>query len=402
MAKFDKVLSYKIKVSSTMPLHVGCNDDGFILTDGREPYIQANSLSGAFGSYAEEKWGKIKKENLFGSKDRGKSKIVFSDGRFSGKWRVELRPHVKIDSKTETAFENGKFDIQLLGTGVSLEFKIDVFQKKNEDFSENVEELLSAFGSGNIILGGQKTNGCGCFEITEIMRSVCDMYNEEQRNSYLNENMKYEVINCNLGESDFYSIELKGEIKNSLIVKSGGTVTTDDDGNAVDCETIKNSDGKYIVPASSVKGVIKSQMKKITDYFGIDFEIDNTDRSPFDYIYFEDAIIEDAETMIMHRVKIDKFTGGAFDKGKFSEMPVKGKLTIKVRINKNAKFCKPLTALVLYSLRDLACGAISLGGLTCVGRGFITGEAVEIDGKNDPEFINDCMSELSRLKKEVG
>lgn len=268
MAWFDKVLSYKITAEAISPLHIGCGDsDGVVLSDGDKPYIQANSISGSFGSFYEQKWGKKEKEKLFGGND--KSKIVFSDAEIDGSFGLELRPHVKIDCKTGTAEDGGKFEIQLLGSGVKIMFNIMIFEKNNEDFSENAEHLISDFSSGNIILGGQKTNGCGCFKVTEVLKAECNMYDEKERKEYLDDNFTYKEILISKKESDFYVIELKADIADSLIVKSGGCITQYK-GRFVDCETIKNANNQYIIPASSVKGVIKNHIKTIADYINAD------------------------------------------------------------------------------------------------------------------------------------
>ncbi len=402
MAQFDKILSYKITAKAVTPLHIGCSeDDGFILTDGTKPYIQANSISGAFGAYAEQKWGKTEKEKLFGGINTGKSKIVFSDGEFKGNIAFELRPHVRIDCKLGTALNSSKFDIQLLGTGALLEFEITVFQKQNEDFSKQIESLIFDFNVGNIILGGQKTNGCGSFKVIELSESKCDMYNEKQRNSYFNNELEYKPIEICKKESDFYNIVLKAEIIDSLIVKSGGCITRYNN-HFADCETIKNSNEQYIVPASSVKGVIKNHIKAIVDYMNMNdiFLKENKEngKTLIDYIYFDDAIITNSKTKLIHRIKIDKFTGGTFDGGKFDEIPVTGDIEIKIKVKKDTKLNEALVALVLYCLRDIACGVIGFGGLSSIGRGFVKGKSIEIDGKSDNASINDFMIKLKEVQ----
>lgn len=98
------------------------------------------------------------------------------------------------------------------------------------------------------------------------------------------------------------------------------------------------------------------------------------------------------------KLRIDKFTGGTYRSGKFDEIPVIGKINIKVKVKKEIELAKPVTALILYALRDLACGSISLGGLSSIGRGFLNGNEILIDGKSNNKFMEECIAELQKLR----
>ena len=86
----------------------------------------------------------------------------------------------------------------------------------------------------------------------------------------------------------------------------------------------------------------------------------------------------------MTRVKIDRFTSGAYDSALFNEIPnIKGetKLTIKVRKDK-----EKYIGLIIMAIQDLKSGIMSLGGETSIGRGTFTAtkdSKLKIDG----EFI---------------
>jgi CRISPR/Cas system CSM-associated protein Csm3 (group 7 of RAMP superfamily) len=110
-------------------------------------------------------------------------------------------------------------------------------------------------------------------------------------------------------------------------------------------------------------------------------------------IYFYDAVVDDETARYIQRIHINKLSGGVMDKALFSEMPVSGKATIRISINKwNTKEQEQNLAtlgLMLYAVRDLAIGAFSLGGNSSVGRGFVRVNCIEIadDGVKKSKLV---------------
>ncbi len=426
MAKFVGVLIYKIKAKALQPLHIGSSEgDMNILTDSiyKKPYIQANSLAGAFGEYADEHMDAERKAELFGSVSAGKSKIVFSNGEILKNKEIELRPRVKINQ--DYGIVSNKFEVQLLSPGADLEFTISVFENEKinddgtaarEDYAETAEMLVSAFNDGKILLGGQKTNGCGKFEVTYLGFKKFNLYDKKDCEAWLNSDIEFEDVTDKVlkhTESDCYNISMRADIMETLIVKSTATFSSNNVNKFVNSESIKNSAGDYFVPGSSIKGVLKGRIYSIGEYmklnknildemFGAEAEISNTDTGIAGKVMFEDAIIDKSRARVIHRVKIDKFTGGAYGGGKFDEMPVAGVLTITVRVPKKMVNSCAAAALVMMALRDLGCGVISLGGLSSVGRGFIEADALNIDNEDERKIFRQGMNRLKELVEQIG
>jgi CRISPR/Cas system CSM-associated protein Csm3 (group 7 of RAMP superfamily) len=164
---------------------------------------------------------------------------------------------------------------------------------------------------------------------------------------------------------------------------------------APDAENIQNARGEYIVPGSSVKGSVRSQMEKIANYLSEtgSADMDTVIRDTFGYtgddgktgkagnIRFYDTVVGDREKNAMAhnatRIRIDKFTGGVMQTGLFSEKNVFGDLTLRVTIDNKNHPDRSLGLLVL-ALRDLAIGSMSLGSGYSVGKGIISVKTITI------------------------
>ncbi|MGN1318574.1 MAG: RAMP superfamily CRISPR-associated protein [Lachnospirales bacterium] len=412
MAKFKTISCYKLKAKTITPLHIG-NSDGtmnILLNSDNKPYIQANSIAGAFGDYCSKKFGDEIKNELFGNANGqgSKSKIVFSDGNIFENADINLRPRVKINGARGVAEDKELFSVQVLEKAC-IEFNISIYSC--EDYSEYTEILLSAFNSGEILLGGQKTNGCGRFEITSVEKIWYDLTDANDRNNWLNNTGEFIDITDkikNTAINNFCNITMSANILDSIIVKSGSSITSVNN-KFVNSESIKNSKG-YFIPGSSIKGVIKNHIYSIANYLKInrdelsnlfgreaDPSIEN-DTGVMGKVIFEDATITQSKSLYIHRVKIDKLTGGAYNKGKFDEMPVTGRADIVIRVNKSTKHWKAAAALVILALRDLANGVISLGALSSVGRGYVRSECIMVDGNNCEDVINEYLIDLGGIR----
>ena len=404
---YDHIAAYRITAVCREPLHVGGNDgrNGGILVHPVKniPFIQATGIAGALRDYLSGE--KEKQEQLFGTSANGEdtgSKVRVSDAFFTGTIvDTELRPRVKINPETgtcQTAQTKGggnwsgqKFEMESVAAGSEFTFSLYLYEREHE-YEELMERILGALHAGNIQLGGQKSNGCGYVLLSEVMKMDYDMTKAEDRKLWGTESKKGISILKEL-ESHIPALdrrlhfELSGEIDSEVLVRS--IAVRDYEKEAPDAEQMRTADGKLLIPATSIKGVLRSQMEKIAKYkdlpeteiegiFGKNSEADQ--KGYLGCIHSFDAILEGGERPAQKRIHIDKFTGGVMYGGLFSETPAYGKLKIRVDLNQENK---KAAGLLLMVLRDLGLGILPLGSGSSIGRGYLSGTELRISSGAD-------------------
>lgn len=404
---YDHIISYQITAMCREPLHVGGNDGrsgGILIHPVRNtPFIQATGIAGALRDYfSEEK--KLQAE-LFGSSadggDNG-SRIRISDAFFNGNIvDLELRPRVKIDRKSGTCQSSEtkgsgeksgqKFETELVAAGSEFTFTVYLYEREHE-YEPAMEQLLGALHMGNIQLGGQKSNGCGYVTLHEVVKTDYDMTNAEDRKAWSRESkvgfsimkaLKQQAVSTDRR----IHFELLGEVDSDILVKS--IAVRDYGQEEADAEQMRTADGKLLIPATSIKGVLRSQMEKIARFkklpetdietiFGKNAE--KEEKGYLGFIHFFDSILDGGERSAQKRIHIDKFTGGVMYGGLFSETPAYGRLEIRVDLEKDDK---KAAGLLLMSLRDLGLGILPLGSGSSIGRGYISGTVLQIKDGTD-------------------
>ena len=164
---------------------------------------------------------------------------------------------------------------------------------------------------------------------------------------------------------------------------------------------MRTADGKLVIPATSIKGVVRGQMEKIAKFKGLsETDIEqifgkNSEKGKTGFlgqIHFFDAILEGGERPAQKRIHIDKFTGGVMYGELFAETPAYGKLKIRVDLEKEDK---KAAGLVLMALRDIGIGILPLGSGSNIGRGYISGSELLIrEGA-------DVVAKIDLKKKQV-
>lgn len=444
---------YKISCRLVQPLHIG-NGDGsetvLVRTSDGTPFAQASGIAGALRDFYKSQhpdgtlFGDRKKaESSFGSSgSRGaeaeqadspegasgefeeSSRIRVTDGEFVKDTLIlERRPHIRINGKTGTVLEektkgtdnkSGQYYArEYIGAGAGLVFYLYTYRDCREDgVPAVVNEILKGLDAGQIRLGGKKTIGCGAVTIEKALYKSFDMTSFEDRRKWASEDLmddtdyekKIDLSSVSLRGNTAFRITVTGRTEGTLLVKS--ITVPEYFADSPDSVNIQNAAGDYIVPGSSFKGNIRSQMKKIAGYlekkgqipsavsvmegaFGREATVDDTGSSGS--LFFEDAVVGDRKVNdraeISHRIHIDKFTGGTIEKALFSEKDVSGDMTFRVSIL-NHEACTQFCGLLLLALRDLSIGRLSIGSGASVGKGFIEVDTIEIeDLRKEPDHI---------------
>lgn len=402
---YTQVAKYHIEACCKDPLHIGNGTVGEILIHPvtHQPFIQASTLAGVFRSYYEQKCeiqDKEKKDSLFGgvSEKKTSSAIHFLDAVFDES-SLEVRPHLKINPETGTCDEESvggsgmqsgqKFDMVYVAAGAKFHFDVYLYEEKDEDDLQNVwEEILMGCFNNEIRIGGLINDGCGNIEWTSVRKKVFHLRNEKERAAWMHEeegrdygkDIKGELKARSTREHRWkyaYEIVVEAETDGEMLIKAIGV----DAGEEQNVEPMKNQAGEFIIPGSTLKGILRSQSEKILNYIGQPDEIEKmfgrgankSDNGMVGQIRVLDTVI--TENQIRNpkrtRIAIDKFTGGVKYGAMMKEKTVSGKLTMQVQILHNPceeKQC----ALLMLVLRDMAIGALSVGSGRGIGRGYLS------------------------------
>lgn len=441
-AYFDQIDKFSIRAALRQPLHIGSagNDNGEILVHpvSGKPFVQASGLAGVFRACYEEFYqDQAHAMELFGDADKTAGRIRFTDGQIiskSGETRVELRPRIRINPVTGTSaavkgkgadeLTGQKFEMEYLGAGNEIEFRIYLYSCQGAEESgrdvQRVEHVLAQIHSGQLQIGGQKSNGCGSMEILSLKHHTFNMCTAEGRKDWAKEDTlseeayteRVERLNEILAAEDrsarAYSLTLEAETEGSILVKSIALSDLDiekarqKEEKEPDYVNMRNALEQFILPGSSLKGALRAQYERIGKYLekntkgydrvrAIEDAFGRTGKSKdtgtAGNVRVFDAVvgpISGHETeQISNRIRIDRFTGGVMNTGLFKEQAVHGKMKIEAAVMKgrgkeDAEKADRSCGMLILTIRDLALGMFNLGSGYSVGRGFLRADKLTI------------------------
>ncbi|MCQ2517558.1 MAG: RAMP superfamily CRISPR-associated protein [Lachnospiraceae bacterium] len=417
--QYDSIYKYDVEVQCNGPLRVGSaiggKEEVLVHPVDGMPFIQASSIAGVFRNYCTE--NEMDSDKIFGSAknddSESGSRIKFSDGIFKSEVKIELRPHVKINKLTGsvssaevsgTSKQSGqKFDLEYIGAGSKFGFKVYLYDNSSDACVDDVEQIFAALNSELIVFGGKKSNGAGKVKLLSIKRTAYDLRNPEDMSAWLSDSKESQEYLSSLqnveNKSVSYFVTVKGRTEGAIQVKGIASSTFGKD--APDSENMRNALGEYIVPGSSFKGTIRSRMEQIAEYMNNESVITDSfgcvGKGEKDghagNISFTDSVIGDIESNeemdLNHRIHIDKFTGGVFHAGLFSEKNAAGEITFRINI-KNKNNPEKTLGLLMLALRDMSLGLVSVGNGFSTGKGIILVNSIEVK-----ENINDKVAVIT-------
>ncbi|HDL01100.1 MAG TPA: hypothetical protein ENH23_02595, partial [candidate division Zixibacteria bacterium] len=216
--------------------------------------------------------------------------------------------------------------------------------------------------------------------------------------------------------SDTFRIEFDFVIKDSLIIRHYSSNPAESDSAHI------RSEGKNIIPGSSIKGAMRSRAERIlktlavedqTELFSFLFGNSSTsdkdngkryDGSIPSRIKINEVIIKQkVEANIQQRIKIDRFTGGTIDGALFDSMPIfsanhdiANKLIVDLKDPIDAEI-----GLMLLILKDLWTEDLPIGGEKNIGRGILQGKKAVISYKNWSIVIDNIDTVSSENKNKL-
>ena len=396
-----------------------------------KPFIPGASITGAGRSFLAKQllpWaeysdprGLVKEpkrlKDLFGGADKSDtmSALIVADGTcVSEKANTSIRDGVRIETKTGSAADKAKFNVEVVERGTEFELEFVCVIRDGDDqreFKKLFLALLHAFQQGDIQLGARTRRGYGRGKVNSWEIRDLQMDNPKNVMAWLSG----DVWKTNQGKSKltptrlptdqrrFFRIEADFELRTSLLIRSSSEKPDDPD------MVHLHSNGKPVIPGTSFAGAFRHRAALIAkaigwhthqkdadtvcEMFGAvhkqdDDNNDSNQTTPWaSRVLIEERLVENVKPQWQDRVAIDRFTGGSLQSALFNEKPVYP-CPIKAETQTNVQLRLTLEepekaeiGLLLLTLRDFWYGNAALGGETSGGRGTLRGIKAELKFK---------------------
>lgn len=413
-------------IESISPLYIG-DDDGNVLIDKEKnmALLPASSIAGAFRAYLNSIGEKA--ELLFGETENSQMSKIFISDSYGKVKDFERRYGVSIDGITGANKHGSKIQRVYLSEGIEfhLKFEIHMYSEEDENLKLMIYKALSGLNKSFIRFGGHKSSGLGIFKVKSAKEIEFDLEDLDILRKYLkreeiDEKDIMEEVNKEYNEIDYVEFTIRGELTTPLIIKSPRTFNPDD----VDEISLKTSSGKYIIPGSSFKGILRSRIETISNYFGL---LDKAERlfghverqdkeNVLSNIFVKEAEINNVDRAIYNRIKLDKYTSGVKHGSLMNDEPVMGSIEFHVVYRKTGDkdFDDFAIGIISLALRDLGTENLSLGGNFNIGRGRFKGTSMIIrDGEekiyvdfnsksiDNEKTLSNYIMAVKKLSKEV-
>jgi len=432
-------LKERIVVTGTLtlnsPTHLGNGDsDGPLdmpllldALDGRA-LLTGASIAGALRGFLVDRGEMQVAQTLFGdvSSTTSRESWLMVDDALSENDQpgVELRDSVALDPRTRTAEDKKKFDVELLEAGTCFLLSFELLVTRTNDTHVRALALaLQGLEQGRIAIGKRKRRGFGECSAANWHVQRFDITTPKGILGWLEgtpaQSASGKPIVELLEQPDAMPKQQPNRctlvatfgIEGSMMIRSGG-----DEPNAPDMVHLHSNRGKAAVPVlsgTSLAGALRARAVRIINTLGIGerYSIDdlfgyrrpdsksdaNMDKSNVSMklrrasseekdkitasrIWVRECVIEaPIDDQVHTRLKIDRFTGGAFPGALFSQQPVFAKKETQVKLQIELDYPKPADiGLLLLLLKDLWTGDLPVGGESSVGRGRLRGNSATL------------------------
>lgn len=386
------------------------------------PLLPGTSIAGALRNYLREyELGYGKKDSgatfaskLFGtareeeSETGEQSPLIVNDaiGRSAG---MELRDGVAIDEKTRTAEENKKFDMQLLAAGSAFPLRFELLVSEDAE-SQQLRNFwvtaLLGLQNREITLGARKRRGFGQVTVQGWQVYKYDLAKKEGLLGWLGSehglsehkaqdgkdlSAKLEAQALSQDERKKARLTATFKLDGTLMIRSGfGDSDTGPDMVHIHSKRPGAKTPLPILPGTSLAGALRKRAFKIARtvsgdkpeiskqfvdaLFGPSEVKAGEQDTKASRVSVRETEIEKSTSLVITRVKIDRFTGGAYESALFSEEPAIGTPETRLTLDLDLRAPKETElGLMLLLLKDLWTGDLPIGGESGIGRGRLTG-----------------------------
>lgn len=392
-------MSGRLVVQSPLCIGSGQDDgitDSLVLKDKQgKAFIPGTSLAGVLRDIVCSHDSNLA-DLLFGNLSDNRQSMINIDDVLLENSVYTVRDGVRIDGITNTAEDTGKFDYEVVERGAAGSFSATITIRKNDiEDKAAVEKLAAALADQlmyGISLGAHTAKGFGEVKGSKIKVATYDFSQPDSLGAWLLGEMSQADIYAAaakplVADDDFYA-EIDLALKTSLLV--GAEPDAFDKGSGKDEGKVQkvmlSSNGDYVIPGTSVKGVIRKQAEhicRVVGDYGDDFLGSLMGYSKADKAKqrsrlrtYEVYLREGVEAVNQSHVRIDRFTGGHMGSGLYTNKPVWQKkadaktMTMRLAISG----CSDAEAgLMLLILKDIWTGQLAFGGDKAGGSGVMQG-----------------------------
>lgn len=395
---------------SDRDIHVLRGKDGI-------PFIPGTSLAGALRSFVEEEAPRAA-ELLFGTfgdrpgagsedMDERQSAVMLYDVTLPNA-KIGTRDGVCIDDITRTAVKRAKYDYEIVEGGTGGVFYAEIVLRAVHESEEGILRAallrLRDLLRGGFHVGALTTKGFGrmhigdmeidCYDFRQPENVIAWLSTERGRAVWHSDSIGEEARPAVYAAEDFM-VEADFALTGSLIVRDyedANKVVNDD--NPPDALMKRNAAGAYIIPGTSLKGVLRHRAAFILNALGKDEALadrlmgpapERMKALPQEEKFRSRFVVEEAVvTAAPHqqtRIRGDRFTGGTIASALFSTEPIwqeeKGVRAVTLRFGVKRMGSSMVrdweVGLCILLLKDLWLGRIAIGGEKSVGRGTLEG-----------------------------
>lgn len=350
--------------------------------------------------------------------------VLMSDGKPIVRPITELRDGVRIDGRTRTAFvdkkgKGAKFDLELLEAGTEFPLRFELLLCEGHDPEKFITALATAlhgFENGEIHLGGRKRRGYGECRVNDWavkrynlktkggllawLRDGATKSDEENREPILQAiNAAYKGDGFEIKDEDlkandhrkYFKLTAHFALDGSLLIRSGSELIEGAQPDTVHLHSRRNGNLEAIVSGTSLAGVLRHRAVRIVKTIAADKQVAakfiekifgadmSKTKDPFaSRLEVRESVLEPEaiNSLIQSRVRIDRFTGGAYESALFDAAPIFGKDKTKKALEISLTLRSPQECeigLLLLLLKDLWTSDLPIGGESSVGRGRLKG-----------------------------
>lgn len=421
----NKIIIYEFAIIATSPVYFGGDKKGELVKDAEgKPILFGNAIGGALRAHLERSG--IASRNIYnymgGNKENKliESRIYISDGQIKEYKSIYHKEGTAIDPRYGSAEKHHKYRLEYLSKGSMITFRIEgevEDDAREREFNKIIGTWEQGFRRDRIKLGGQQNNGFGDFSLIELKKKEFVFNTSTDLDEYIfkrNDKKEQSSNFVEVKDLPYYEMADKKQVSFSLKGKFPyGLYQSFEDVENSKLTGLQKLGERYYLPATSFKGVVRSEVRILLSKFlsgeKIDKKLDEIfgSKECKGKILFSDVVLVDGGRVKVKRfgkdknasdnpvyIKIDRITGGALEGALKTQREIFGTAILQCRLNLQQEKDDPLLFPLIYVLRRIGGGLVALGGRTAVGLGIFEGEEIKLTGVIEEDIpTNNALSQ---------